>query len=229
MGRAGGGKFASDDLDERSLDAPAAAKELEAHGIAVAERSRSIANHVGLTSRLVEVVEMAGRLHDLGKADRRFQRWLDPKQEHAVLLAKSGMKRHRWSRARVAAGWPKGGRHEVLSSRIVLQWIQSHKSDLSDSLRDLLLHLVISHHGSGRPIVPPARDGTPTLISVDVGGARMEAAADLSVIDWTQPARFRRLNERFGPWGLALLETIVRRADHTVSASRHIGELESER
>ena len=221
-------EFASDDLDERSLETRAAARELEAHGIAVAERSRSIAKHVGLSARLVEVVELAGRVHDLGKADRRFQRWLDPKEEHGILLAKSDMKRHLWSRARVAAGWPKGGRHEVLSSRVVLQWIQSHKRDLSVSLRDLLLHLVISHHGSGRPIVPPSTDGTPTLMPVDIEGTRIEVAADLSVIDWDQPARFRRLNGRFGPWGLALLETIVRQADHTVSAGGHIGELESE-
>ena len=40
-------------------------------------------------------------------------------------------------------------------------------------------------------------------------------AANLSIIDWEQPARFVELNERFGPWGLALLEAIVRRADHT--------------
>jgi len=50
------------------------------------------------------------------------------------------------------------------------------------------------------------------------GGSPDAAPADLGIIDWDQPARFRRLCEHFGPWGLALLEAIVIRADHAVSA-----------
>ena len=46
----------------------------------------------------------------------------------------------------------------------------------------------------------------------------MEVAASLSEVDWEQPSRFRRLHDRWGPWGLALLEAIVRQADHAVSA-----------
>ena len=38
------------------------------------------------------------------------------------------------------------------------------------------------------------------------------------MVDWEQPGRFRRLQEQLGPWGLALLEAIVIRADHAVSA-----------
>lgn len=216
----------SDDLDERSL--AETATELEAHGKAVAARSRSIAERVGLPAELVKVVEMAGRFHDLGKADRRFQRWLDPQQACAVPLAKSGMPRHRWARERVAAGWPSGGRHEVLSSRIILRWMRSFEPGIADSLCDLLVHLVISHHGQGRPIVPPATDdGPPEMVSTVINGERVEVSADLSEIDWDQPARFRRLTERFGPWGLALLEAAVRQADHTVSSGAYIGELES--
>ncbi len=218
----------SDDLDERSLLGAAAATELEAHGTAVAARARAIAESMGLSSALVEVVEMAGRLHDVGKADRRFQRWLDPRQQSAIPLAKSGMKRHLWRQTRVESGWPQGGRHEVLSSRLVVHWLRNHESGLCVGLGDLLVHLVISHHGSGRPVVPPVSDGTPESVSVGVQGEHIETPADLSLIDWEQPARFRRLNDRFGPWGLALLETIVRQADHAVSAGAHIGELESE-
>ena len=29
----------------------------------------------------------------------------------------------------------------------------------------------------------------------------VKAPADLAVVDWSQPGRFRRLNDRFGPWG----------------------------
>ena len=215
----------SDELDERSLAEPVTARELDAHGQAVAARSRSIAVRVGLPSELAAVVSLAGRLHDLGKADRRFQRWLDPKQKHSVVLAKSGIERHLWSRMRVAAGWPKGGRHEALSARLVFDWLRNHDDGRSAWVTDLLVHLVVSHHGSGRPIVPPASDGTPELVSTTVNGTCIEVSADLSLIDWDQPARFRRLNDRFGPWGLALLEAIVRQADHTVSSGARIPEL----
>ena len=88
--------------------------------------------------------------------------------------------------------------------------------------RDLLLHLVISHHGKGRPLVPPARDGTASKVSAVVEDVSVEASADLSCVDWSQPGRFRRLNDHFGPWGLALLEAIVRLADHAVSAGADV-------
>jgi len=67
-------------------------------------------------------------------------------------------------------------------------------------------------------LVPPVTDGTQGKVCGVVSGTPVEVAADLSVVDWGQPARFRRLNERFGPWGLALLESIVIRSDHAVSA-----------
>lgn len=225
---AGTENVTSDDLDERSVVDRVTATELEAHGNAVAARSSSIAEHLGLPSELVKVVEMAGRLHDAGKSDRRFQRWLDPQQKSRVPLAKSDMKRHLWSQARVAAGWPRGGRHEALSSRLIVDWMRNDETGLSASLCDLLMHVVISHHGSGRPVVPPASDETFELVSTTIKGKRVEVEADLSLIDWDQPARFRQLNDRFGPWGLALIETIVRQADHAVSAGARIEELEKE-
>ena len=36
-------------------------------------------------------------------------------------------------------------------------------------------------------------------------------------VDWQAPTRFARLNDRYGRWGLALLEAIVRQADITCS------------
>ena len=207
----------SDELDEMSLTDEVV--DLEGHGCDVGERARAIADRLGLDTVLAETVEAAGRLHDIGKADRRFQRWLDPDGDHPedLVLAKSKMPRHRWDAARAAARWPRGGRHEALSARLVRRWLDS-QPEWGDLLqRDLLLHLVISHHGKGRPLVPPVSDDTASVVSWTVDGSAVEAPADLSVVDWSQPRRFRSLNGQFGPWGLALLEAIVRLADHAVS------------
>ena len=215
------------EFDETSLGPEAV--ELATHGTAVAERAGKIASNIGLGPVLTEVLEFAGRAHDIGKADRRFQRWLDPEGKRRTLVAKSDTPRSRWEATRAAAGWPRGGRHEELSARLVRAWFEqdpawgNHVRELPaeerDIARDLFLHLVISHHGKGRPLVPPVADDTPAEVSALVEGVEVRAKADLSIVDWDQPTRFKRLSEHFGPWGLALLEAIVIRADHAVSAA----------
>ena len=206
----------SDELDELSLTDDAV--QLDAHGDAVAERALAIGRHLGLTSSLAEVVAQAGRLHDIGKAESRFQRWLDPNGTgDGSMLAKSNMPRHRWQAARAAAGWPAGGRHEALSARLVESWL-SQDGEEQNLSHDLLLHLVVSHHGHGRPLVAPVNDLGAGWVRSVIAGNCVTASADLSQVDWCQPARFRRLNREYGPWGLALLEATVRLADHAVSA-----------
>ena len=214
-----------DESDEVSLcDAlPPEAMELAAHGAVVGDRAEGLASALGLSESLAEVVAQAGKLHDLGKADSRFQRWLNPSGStgpNDVLLAKSRMAKSDWSAARSDAGWPVGGRHEELSARLVQEWLQTGGSGFEDEDRDLLVHLVASHHGKGRPLIVPVADDSPDQVRWTFDdGTKVSVVADLSMTDWDQPARFRRLNERFGPWGLALLEAVVRQADHEVSAA----------
>ena len=216
-----------DESDEVSLceSLPPHARELVAHGRAVGERAKSIATALGLPTHLVEVIEQAGEFHDIGKADERFQRWLNrgkPVHESDyVPLAKSDMAASRWATARKDAGWPFGGRHEELSARLVGAWLADGSHGLEPGGQDLLIHLVVSHHGKGRPLVVPVADGSAGRVDWRFfDGSAKRVSADLSTTDWGQPARFQRLNEQFGPWGVALLETIVRQADHEVSASR---------
>ena len=66
--------------------------------------------------------------------------------------------------------------------------------------------------------MPPVADGTTRSVSTVVEGVPVTVNANLTRVDWEQPSRFRRLQEQLGPWGLALLEAIVIRADHAVSA-----------
>ena len=207
----------SDEFDELSLGPVAV--DLDSHGQAVGTRARRLAERIGLPDDLLEVVERAAKLHDVGKADPRFQRWLDPQRGSGPLLAKSNTPRHRWEAMRVSSGWPKGGRHEELSARLVRAWLARAPDWGSPLQRDLLVHLVVSHHGKGRPLVPPAADdGTAGAVSGVVEDISVTADADLATIDWDQPSRFQRLQAQLGPWGLALLEAIVIRSDHAVSA-----------
>ena len=158
----------SGDFDETSLGA--AAVELDQHGEAVGARARVIANRIGLPHHLTAVVEQAGRLHDIGKADRRFQRWLDPEGKRGVLVAKSNTPRHLWEAMRATAGWPRGGRHEDLSARLVRAWLEQDPSWGDQLERDLLLHLVISHPRQ-RPATRAAGLGRHARISIG-GGVR---------------------------------------------------------
>jgi len=56
------------------------------------------------------------------------------------------------------------------------------------------------------------------LVVVDIEGTPVQVFADLAAVDWDQARRFRDLCGRFGYWGLALLEAILRQSDHAVSA-----------
>ena len=219
------------DFDETSLGPEAVS--LAGHGAAVGKRARAVASRIGLPAHLGEVIEIAGRAHDIGKADQRFQRWLDPEGKARRLVAKSDTPRNRWEETRAAAGWPRGGRHEALSAWLVAAWLEQqpawgdHVPKLAAeeqlAAKDLLLHLVISHHGKGRPLVRPVADDTLAEVWGDVEGVSIKVPANLSRVDWHQPGRFTRLNDHFGPWGLALLEAIVIRADHAVSAATDAG------
>ena len=205
------------------------AMRLVAHGKAVSDRACKLATALGLSTRLVELMAQAGEFHDIGKADARFQRWLNPNASafntavDYTPMAKSNMSRSRWQTARAEAGWPRGGRHEELSARLVKEWLASGPHGLNSDEQDLLVHLVVSHHGNGRPLVVPVADGTPGMVRWTLAdGTDLHASSDLAQADWRQPGRFHRLNEQYGPWGLALLEALLRQADHEVSAATEV-------
>jgi len=211
--RLGEAMLRADAFDELSFTATSVA--LAQHLGSVGEVAARIGERIGLPSDLVQAVRTGGRLHDIGKLDPRFQRWLDPFGAATEPVAKSGRPWSRWESDRRAAGWPHRGRHEELSRRLVAAWLNERPIEWDG---DLILHLVATHHGFGRPLIPPVANDTAAEIRGEIDGDQIFASGDLSEADWDQPARFRRCCERYGYWGLALLETIVRQADHQVSA-----------
>jgi CRISPR-associated endonuclease/helicase Cas3 len=216
--------------DEDDATASGVARvELVAHLHGVAVQARRFAEQLGLSPELADVMAQAGLLHDLGKADPRFQallnggnRWLGD-----VLLAKSralprGLRAFR--RAREAAGYPPSGRHELLSVRLA----ESNEVVLPrDPLqRDLLLHLIASHHGHCRPFAPVVVDERPceVRVAVDGHGFAHAGATGLERLDSGVADRYWRLVRHYGWWGLAWLEALLRLADHRRSeAEEEVG------
>lgn len=204
------GRTASDALDELSI-APSA--DLDDHLAHVADLSATICAGIGIAGPEREAVRRAAGFHDLGKADARFQRWLAAPPGR--VLAKSPQRPGRWLGQRVRSGWPLGGRHELLSVQLLDAAVAAGL--VVDDL-DLVRHLVISHHGHGRPTVGAVEDAADLLCRMVIDGIEVQCVVNPATADWDQPSRFRTLCERYGLWGLALLEAIVRQSDHIVSA-----------
>lgn len=197
--------------------------ELGAHCRAVQARAEAISTRLGLDPRLGTAVSLAAVAHDLGKADPRFQALLRDGDRRAVemsdrLLAKSGRRQGWGSSAGRLAGWPPGMRHEALSLTVVEELLRRSGEQVD---AELVRHLVISHHGHGRPLLP-ARDTKPPVpfsVADPIGSSEgpLDSEGIEGQVDWDHPSSFRRLCQRYGWWGLALLEAVVRAADHCAS------------
>lgn len=200
---------------------------LARHSEGVEGKARAFAEAAGLPAARVSDVAIAGYLHDAGKIDPRFQAWLnrgdplgsDP-DDPSQVLAKSDRTLPR--RTRATSGLPERWRHEGLSVRLAPTAARFEKEAVDP---DLVLWLIGTHHGYGRPFFPHRDpDDLKTRRIPDTLGLRPELepgpgpqslAFDRDGLDW--PALFERLKARYGVWELARMEVILRLADHHTS------------
>lgn len=165
---------------------------LEQHSSYIEEYARKIAKALKLSSELEEALATAAWWHDQGKVRAVWQRFAcNPDLD--TPLAKS-LKYLHWR----ALG---GFRHEFgsLLDAAADSALHNHAE------RDLILHLIAAHHGWARPhFEPRAWDQTRTTRD------NQEAAIEVM-------RRFARLQQRFGRWGLAWLESLLRCADIAAS------------
>ncbi len=167
------------------------------HAREVEAEARKIAHRLELPEAISEALGIAARLHDHGKSAERWQNAMNaPKDEQRPYAKTSG-----------GGNWRllEGYRHEFGSL------LEAEQSELPQEIRDLILHLIAAHHGNARPLISSAgcETGPPSVIEAKAGEAAL---------------RFARIQKRFGPWGLAWCEAILRAADQRVSRRLNLDE-----
>lgn len=143
-----------------------------------------LAQRLALPEPEQKALARAGRAHDLGKRRRVWQRSIKRFKEPP--LAKGPMQPSELGHYR----------HELGSLH------DGDFSGLTEEAKDLALHVIASHHGRARPHFPAVESYDPELQDEVVAALLREV-----------PLRFDRMQRRYGRWGLAWLESILRAAD----------------
>lgn len=182
-------KWAGELGDDNSLSVLSSPQALTEHAEQVAQHAERIANNLGLPEKEIDALRRAALAHDYGKA---AQRWQD-----AMNAPEDGRP---YAKTRGGGNWRllEGYRHEFGSL------LKAEQDNLPDETRDLILHLVAAHHGNARPLLSSAgcEKGPPSLLEAKAGEAAL---------------RFARLQKKYGIWGLAWREAILRAADQKAS------------
>jgi len=148
----------------------------------------------------------AARLHDEGKRARNWQRAFRAERDAKEFKIDGPLAKTRGPINQAVLG---GYRHEFGSLPYAKDDAGFEK--LLPELQDLALHLIAAHHGYARPLIATAgcEDAPPSLLE--------ERAREVAL-------RYARLQKRWGPWGLAWWEALLRAAD--AQASRENDERE---
>ncbi len=158
---------------------------------------------------MAKAVILAAWCHDLGKRRERWQRSLGNDDYPNEVYAKSGSRNGRPA-LRPREFLRDHYRHEFGSVLDVLKGnhqLHAEFMALNPEMRDLALHLIVAHHGRSRPHFPVEEILDPEHNGQDVAELAIETTR-----------RFARLQRKYGRWGLAYLESLVRASDYFASA-----------
>jgi len=162
------------------------------HQSCAERRARSLVKALRLPDEYVEMLAAAARGHDEGKRARRWQRAFNAPD--GDVYAKT--------RGPINQTLLDGYRHELGSYLVARQDKALHA--LASEHWDLALHLIAAHHGFARPVIGArACDDVPP-------SALQNHLQEIAL-------RFARLQARWGPWGLAWWEALLRAADQQAS------------
>lgn len=173
---------------------------LTEHQCWAATRAEAIGKRLGLPDVYVTMLKLAARRHDEGKQAKRWQRAFHAERDARRFQIDGPLAK---TRGPINQALLDGYRHEFGS-------LPHAKNDpdfkqLPEGLQELALHLIAAHHGFARPLISTkgCEDAPPSALE--------ERAREVAL-------RYTRLQKRWGPWGLAWWEALLRAAD--VQASR---------
>jgi CRISPR-associated endonuclease/helicase Cas3 len=181
---------AAESEEGRSADATHS-QMLEEHQTWTEQAARRIAEQLALPEPYAQMLQVSARLHDEGKRAQVWQRAFNAPRDGVYAKTTSRPNLQRLEHYR----------HELGS----LPYAEQHPrvQALEAPLRELCLHLIAAHHGNARPVIrtdgaeePPSR--------------LQERAQEVAL-------RFAKLELRWGPWGLAWWESLLRAADQQAS------------
>ena len=174
--------------EERSVGNP---QLLDQHHSWTRDEAAKLAARLRLPDPVAHALCTAARLHDKGKAARTWQRAFSAPADGVYAKTIGPVRVKLLDHYRHELGsLPDADRDPEVQSMPV-------------DLRDLVLHLIGTHHGYGRPTISASGCDAPPAVME----SRVREVA----------LRFLRLQEQWGPWGLAWLEAVLRSADQLAS------------
>jgi CRISPR-associated endonuclease/helicase Cas3 len=177
--------------DEQGSRTAPQAQTLDFHLASAAHFAREIVRALELAEPEASAIVWAARFHDLGKERRLWQRSIgnfDPNKT----LAKSD--------ERLGTRALTKYRHELGSLFDMEREPEFQR--LAPEAKDLARHVIAAHHGRARPSFPIDEVFDPSRPDA----ACLDLAREV-------PRRFARLQRKYGRWGLAYLESLLRAAD----------------
>jgi CRISPR-associated endonuclease/helicase Cas3 len=176
--------------EDRSAGRP---QPLSNHQQCAKKHADRIVEGLGLCPSMRRLLPIAARLHDEGKRAKRWQAaFRAPKDGRPFAKTLGPVNPHLLD----------GYRHEFGSLPYAER--DPEVAALPSEDRDLVLHLIACHHGYARPVISTGGcdDAPPSALR--------ERARDVAL-------RFAWLQARWGPWGLAYWEALLRASDQGAS------------